>query len=53
MFISKLDSIKGIGKVKKEKILKIIGDDDFVTKLDELSLTDEQKNKVKEIYLKE
>lgn len=53
MFISKLDSIKGIGKVKKEKILKIIGDDDFIDKLNELSLTDEQKIKVKEIYLKD
>lgn len=53
MFISKLDSIKGIGKVKKEKILKIIGDDDFIDKLNALSLTDEQKIKVKEIYLKD
>ena len=53
MFISKLDSIKGIGKVKKEKILKIVGDDDFIDKLNELSLTDEQKIKVKEIYLKD
>ena len=50
MFISKIDSIKGIGKIRKSEILKIIGDDDFEIKLNNLRLTNEQKESVLKIY---
>jgi len=52
MFVSGLDKIKGIGKVKKEKILKILGDDDFESKLNEISLTDSQIIEIKKLYNK-
>jgi len=49
MFTSKLDEIKGIGKVRKQEILKIIGDEDFVSKLNNLRLTSEQKAEILKI----
>lgn len=49
-FTSSLDNIKGIGKVKKVQILKILGDPDFRLKLDTLNLTNEQKNQILDIY---
>ena len=52
MFVSGLDKIKGIGKVKKEKILKILGDDDFESKLNEIGLTDSQIIEIKKLYNK-
>lgn len=52
MFVSRLDKIKGIGKVKKEKILKILGDDDFESKLNDISLTDSQIIEIKKLYNK-
>ena len=50
MFISKLDSIKGIGKVKKQKILSIIGEEDFDKKIFEIGLNDLQIKEVLDIY---
>ncbi len=49
MFTSKLDEIKGIGKVRKKEILKIIGDEDWETKLHTLSLSEEQIIKIIDI----
>ena len=50
MFISKLDSIKGIGKVKKQKILSILGEDDFDKKIYEIGLNDFQVKEILDIY---
>lgn len=50
MFVSGLDKIKGIGKVRKEQILKILGDDDFENKLNTLSLSDKQKEEILKLY---
>ncbi len=50
MFVSKLDNITGIGKVRKQKILKILGDEDFESKVYELGLTDLQVKEILEIY---
>ena len=47
---SKLDGIKGIGTVKKNKILSILGEVDFVEKLNKLPLTDIQKQEILKIY---
>ena len=47
---SVLDSIKGIGKVKKMQILEIIGKDDFESQLDKLKLSKEQKEEILKIY---
>ena len=52
MFASELDAIKGIGKVRKSEILKIVGDDNFEEKLNNLRLTEEQKKKIVEILKK-
>ncbi|MFA6627299.1 MAG: excinuclease ABC subunit UvrC [Bacilli bacterium] len=43
---SQLDHIQGIGPVKKNQILRILGQDDFKTALNQLKLTDEQKTQV-------
>lgn len=49
---SKLDAIKGIGKVKKEGILKLVGTDDFTKEsLKKLKLNDEQINQVLELFI--
>ncbi len=47
---SALDSIKGIGKVKKMQILEIIGKDDFESQLDRLKLSKEQKEEILKIF---
>lgn len=47
---SKLDSIKGIGKVKRGQILAILGDIDFEDKIHQLKLTEEQISEVLKIY---
>jgi excinuclease ABC subunit C len=41
-FTSQLDSIKGIGKVKKTQILKLLGKEDFEANLRKLKLNEEQ-----------
>lgn len=49
---SKLDAIKGIGKVKKEGILKLVGTDNFTKEsLKKLKLNDEQINQVLELFI--
>jgi len=45
-FTSKLDNIKGIGKVKKQQILKILGEDNFEEKLKSLKLSETQIKEV-------
>lgn len=50
MFISKLDNIKGIGKVKKQKVLSILGEDDFDKKIYEIGLNDSQIKEILDIY---
>ena len=52
MFISGLDKIKGIGKVRKEQVLKILGEDDFESKLNELSLSQNQISEILSLYKK-
>ena len=47
---SKLDQIKGIGKVKRNQILSILGDPNFIEKLNDLPLTEEQIEEVIKIY---
>lgn len=47
---SKLDEIKGIGKVKKSQILSVLGEVDFKEKLDKIKLTSEQKEQILKIY---
>lgn len=47
---SKLDLIKGIGEVKKKKVMSILGDVDFEEKLKKLPLTDIQKEEILKIY---
>ena len=47
---SKLDEIKGIGKVKKKMIMEIIGDVDFSEKLNKLPINDEIKTEILKIY---
>ena len=44
---SKLDQIKGIGPIKKKQILEILGQDQFIDKLNQLKLTEEQKEQIK------
>ena len=46
LFSSQLDSIKGIGKVKKTQILKLLNEPDFETNLKSLKLNEEQINEV-------
>lgn len=50
MFSSKLDDIKGVGKVKKNQILKILKSDNFSEELKKLKLNEEQIEKVIEAY---
>lgn len=47
---SKLDLIKGIGKVKKKMIMDIVGEIDFKEKLEMLPLTNIQKEEILKIY---
>ena len=47
---SKLDAIKGIGKVRKAEILKALGEVDFKERLDKLKLSEEQKEEILKIY---
>lgn len=50
-FSSQLDSIKGIGEVKKKQILRALeSGDKFIEELDKIKLTEEQKEQVKAIY---
>lgn len=46
LFASELDNIKGIGKVKKEKILKLLKEPDFENQIKELKLNQEQIEQV-------
>ena len=48
-FTSQLDNIKGIGKVKKTQILKIVGKDNFEENLRKLKLNEEQIKEVLEL----
>ena len=50
MLYSKLEAIKGIGKVKREKILYLVGSNTFEDDLKGLHLTDEQIEEVKKIF---
>lgn len=47
---SELDNIKGIGKVKKNQILSVLGEVDFLERLNKLKLNDEQKKEILKIY---
>lgn len=49
-FASHLDKIKGIGPVKKNQILSILGKSDFLVELNKIKLTDEQKEEIIKIY---
>jgi excinuclease ABC subunit C len=50
MLVSKLDEIVGLGPVKKKAILKLIGEEDFIEKINDLYLTDIQKEEVIRLY---
>ena len=50
LFTSKLDEIKGIGKVKKNQIMKLLSSDDFKSDLDKLKLSDNQKEEILKAY---
>ena len=52
LFASELDNIKGIGKVRKEQILKLLKEPDFENKIKEIKLTQEQIEKVLEVLKK-
>lgn len=52
LFASELDKIKGIGKVKKTQILKILNEDNFEDKLKQLKLTNEQIIEILKIFKK-
>lgn len=45
-FLSSLDQIKGIGKVKKSQILKLLKEEDFKEEIKKLKLTEEQIQEV-------
>ena len=47
---SKLDAIPGIGKVKKNQILMILGDPDFKSLLNNIKLNDKQKEEILKLY---
>ena len=47
---SQLDAIPGIGKVKKEQILKVLGEVDFAERLKSLKLSDKQREEILKIY---
>ena len=50
LFTSKLDEIKGIGKVKKNQILKFLSSNNFKEDLDKLKLNDYQKEEILKAY---
>ena len=50
MIYSKLESIKGIGKVKREKILYLVGSNTFKEDLKSLHLSDEQIEEIDKIF---
>lgn len=52
LFSSKLDDIKGIGKVKKQQILSILGKENFEEELNKLKLSVAQKEEILKIYMK-
>lgn len=47
---SRLDAIKGIGKVKKAQILQVLGEPDFKERLNGLKLSEKQKEEILKIY---
>ena len=47
---SRLDSIPGIGKVKKAQILEVLGEPDFKERLNGLKLSEKQKEEILKIY---
>lgn len=47
---SRLDAIKGIGKVKKAQILRVLGEPDFKERLNGLKLSEKQKEEILKIY---
>lgn len=49
-FASKLDEIKGIGKVKKNQILRLLGKPDFTLAIKKLNLTEEQIKSILKYY---
>ena len=48
-FLSSLDKIKGIGKVKKAQILKLLKEDNFKEEIKKLKLNDEQIKQILEL----
>ena len=52
LFSSQLDEIKGIGKVKKTQILKLLNEPDFETNLTKMKLSQEQIDEVLRILKK-
>ena len=50
MVESKLDEIKGIGKVKKNQIISILGEGDFEEKLRKLRLNNDQIEEILKIF---
>ena len=52
LFSSQLDEIKGIGKVKKTQILKLLNEPDFENNLKQLKLNEDQINEVLNILKK-
>lgn len=50
MVESKLDEIKGIGKVKKNQIISILGEEDFEEKLKKLRLNNDQIEEILKIF---
>ena len=52
LFSSGLDNIKGIGKKKKEQILKLLKEPNFEEELKKLSLNNEQINEVLKLLIK-
>lgn len=49
-FASHLDKIKGIGPVKKNQILSILGKSEFLVELNKIKLTEKQKEEIIKIY---
>lgn len=49
-FMSSLDKIKGIGPVKKQKVLSILGSENFIEELEKLKLTKDEKEQILKIY---
>lgn len=49
-FASSLDKIKGIGPIKKQKVLSILGSYNFAEELKKINLSEEQQKEILKIY---